>query len=108
MVKLKMKMMIMAIINRRNSQILSFSSFSGLSIAQFYCYHLFLVLVLMISTCVSASSSSAGGVIRVSSKFSGTDRSLSALKAHDTLRHFGVFAGVDLPLGGTGRPDAVG
>ena len=31
------------------------------------------------------------------------------LKAHDDIRHLQILAaGVDLPLGGTGRPDAVG
>nr|GEU80496.1 aspartic proteinase-like protein 2 isoform X1 [Tanacetum cinerariifolium] len=51
----------------------------------------------------------SGAVFGVNSKFSGKDRSLSLLKAHDNLRHLQILAaGVDLPLGGTGRPDAVG
>lgn len=45
----------------------------------------------------------------MNSKFSGKEKSLSLLKAHDDIRHLQILAaGVDLPLGGTGRPDAVG
>lgn len=84
---------------------------------------LFLLLFISISTnntkisnsrsvCVSAASDDEfgfGGVINVNYKFAGMERSLSALKAHDTLRHLQILAaGVDLPLGGTGRPDSVG
>ncbi|XP_051118251.1 aspartic proteinase 36 isoform X2 [Andrographis paniculata] len=47
-------------------------------------------------------------VIRVNYKFDGSGPTLSALRAHDAVRHLSIFAGVDLPLGGTGRPDAVG
>ncbi|KAK7394281.1 hypothetical protein VNO78_14803 [Psophocarpus tetragonolobus] len=46
------------------------------------------------------------GVFNV--KFKYQDRSLSALKAHDYRRQLSLLAGVDLPLGGSGRPDAVG
>ncbi|KAG8375956.1 hypothetical protein BUALT_Bualt09G0013100 [Buddleja alternifolia] len=48
------------------------------------------------------------GVIKVNYKFAGSDPTLSALRAHDDVRHLAILAGVDLPLGGTGRPDAVG
>ncbi|CAL5392117.1 unnamed protein product [Camellia sinensis] len=62
------------------------------------------------TTCVAASGGGGGGggVFSVSYKFAGMERSLSALKAHDNLRHLTMLAGVDLPLGGTGRPDTVG
>ncbi|XP_059653294.1 aspartic proteinase 36 isoform X2 [Cornus florida] len=66
-----------------------------------------ILLLLLISTCTSYVSAS-GGVINVNYKFAGVERSLSALTAHDSLRHLRMLAGVDLPLGGTGRPDAVG
>ncbi|CAL5438522.1 unnamed protein product [Camellia sinensis] len=59
------------------------------------------------TTCVAASWG-GGGVFSVSYKFAGMERSLSALKAHDNLRHLTMLASVDLPLGGTGRPDTVG
>ncbi|KAL6580803.1 hypothetical protein OROMI_006726 [Orobanche minor] len=48
------------------------------------------------------------GVIKVNYKFAGSAPTLSALRAHDDVRHLAIFAGVDLPLGGTGRPDTVG
>ncbi|KAK8466157.1 hypothetical protein PHAVU_008G018300 [Phaseolus vulgaris] len=54
------------------------------------------------ATVVSASH----GVFNVKCKYQ--DRSLSALKAHDYRRQLSLLAGVDLPLGGSGRPDAVG
>ena len=84
---------------------------------------LFLLLFISISTnntktsisrsgyasAVSDDGFGFGGVINVNYKFAGMERSLSALKAHDTLRHLRILAaGVDLPLGGTGRPDSVG
>ncbi|RDY03359.1 Aspartic proteinase-like protein 2 [Mucuna pruriens] len=58
---------------------------------------------------LSLSLSSVGanhGVFNVKCKYQ--DRSLSALKAHDYRRQLSLLAGVDLPLGGSGRPDAVG
>lgn len=55
-----------------------------------------------------ASENGGAGVIKVNYKFSGADTSLSALRAHDDIRHLSILSGVDLPLGGTGRPDAVG
>ncbi|KAJ1435472.1 Xylanase inhibitor, C-terminal [Sesbania bispinosa] len=48
------------------------------------------------------------GVFSVKCKYAGQERSLSALKAHDYRRQLSLLAGVDLPLGGSGRPDAVG
>jgi hypothetical protein len=91
----------------------------GVSIAQLLCNHLLMLLLFIsfsttittTSICVTATYTGAGfgGVINVDYKFKGMERSLSALKAHDTLRHLRIMAaGVDLPLGGTGRPDAVG
>ncbi|KAG5531004.1 hypothetical protein RHGRI_025829 [Rhododendron griersonianum] len=75
---------------------------------------LFLWLAISLTSATSQSSGidegddGGGAVFTVSSKFAGMDRSLSAMKAHDSLRHLQMLAGVDLPLGGTGRPDAVG
>lgn len=58
--------------------------------------------------CGSGAAAAAVGVIKVNYKFAGSDASLSALRAHDDVRHLAILAGVDLPLGGTGRPDASG
>ncbi|KAK4483379.1 hypothetical protein RD792_010565 [Penstemon davidsonii] len=55
-----------------------------------------------------AYQNGAVGVFEVNYKFAGSNRSLSALKAHDDVRHLAILSGVDLPLGGTGRPEAVG
>lgn len=49
-----------------------------------------------------------GGVFEVKYKYAGMQRSLSALRDHDNMRHLQTLGGVDLPIGGTGRPDAVG
>lgn len=58
---------------------------------------------------VTSDNQFRGAVFGVNSKFSGNERSLSLFKAHDNLRHLQILAsGVDLPLGGTGRPDSVG
>lgn len=48
------------------------------------------------------------GVIKVHSKFAGLERNLRALKAHDEMRHLHILAGIDLPIGGTGRPNSIG
>ncbi|KAI7742924.1 hypothetical protein M8C21_008729 [Ambrosia artemisiifolia] len=71
---------------------------------------LFLYLLLIsVPFAASTDDTFSGAVFGVSSKFSGKERSLSLFKAHDNLRHLQILAsGVDLPLGGTGRPDAVG
>lgn len=66
------------------------------------------VLLLLICLSWSLSSVHGGGVFEVNSKFAGMNRSLDALREHDSIRHLQIIAGVDLPLGGTGRPDAVG
>ncbi|MFS7916321.1 hypothetical protein Hanom_Chr02g00175771 [Helianthus anomalus] len=69
------------------------------------------LLLLSISVSVAAISDHnfRGAVFDVNSKFSGENRSLTLFKAHDNLRHLQILAsGVDLPLGGTGRPDTVG
>ncbi|QCE12814.1 aspartic proteinase-like protein 2 [Vigna unguiculata] len=50
--------------------------------------------------------SATHGVFNVKCKYQ--ERTLSALKAHDYRRQLSLLAGVDLPLGGSGRPDAVG
>ncbi|KAE9595225.1 putative nepenthesin [Lupinus albus] len=60
-------------------------------------------LLILIST-VSANH----GVFSVKYKYSAQDRSLSVLKAHDYRRQLSLLTGVDLPLGGSGRPDSVG
>lgn len=48
------------------------------------------------------------GVIKVNSKFAGLETNMRALKAHDEMRHLHILTGIDLPIGGTGRPDSVG
>ncbi|XP_010069366.2 aspartic proteinase 39 [Eucalyptus grandis] len=68
---------------------------------------------LLFLTWVLAASSGVGGggnygVFSLKYRYYGQETSLSALKAHDTQRQLRILAGVDLPLGGTGRPDAVG
>ncbi|XP_022855321.1 aspartic proteinase-like protein 2 isoform X2 [Olea europaea var. sylvestris] len=70
----------------------------------FFC---FLLLLLNLDYTVVLVNGSGAGVFKVSYKFAGSERTLSALRAHD-VRHLNILAGVDLPLGGTGRPDAVG
>ncbi|XP_047332359.1 aspartic proteinase 36-like [Impatiens glandulifera] len=70
-------------------------------------YFLFLLSISSLSTPMTFPNG-AGGVFSVKYKFAGTDHSLSALKAHDDLRNLRMLSGVDIPLGGTGRPDAVG
>ncbi|KAK8515957.1 hypothetical protein V6N12_066795, partial [Hibiscus sabdariffa] len=62
----------------------------------------FLLLSSVISTALSY------GVINVKCKFAGTQRSLLDLKDHDSRRQLRILAGVDLPLGGSGRLDGVG
>ncbi|KAF7837084.1 aspartic proteinase-like protein 2 [Senna tora] len=55
-----------------------------------------------------SSASVNHGVFSVKNKFAGQERTLSVLKAHDDRRQLRFLAGVDLPLGGSGRPDGVG
>ncbi|KAF9669467.1 hypothetical protein SADUNF_Sadunf14G0110600 [Salix dunnii] len=64
-----------------------------------------LLLMMIISfTIVSANN----GAFSVKYKYAGLQRSLSDLKAHDDQRQLRILAGVDLPLGGIGRPDILG
>ncbi|KAM5569883.1 hypothetical protein ABKV19_017079 [Rosa sericea] len=67
-----------------------------------------LLFLLLISTSITAGVALDNAVLSVKYKYAGRDRTLSALKAHDTKRTLRFLAGVDLPLGGSGRPDAVG
>ncbi|XP_059318307.1 aspartic proteinase 39-like [Lycium ferocissimum] len=69
------------------------------------CYVSLLVFILVVYSVVNVGSE---GVIRVKYKFSGSERNLRALKAHDEMRHLRILAGIDLPIGGSGRPDSVG
>ncbi|PIA25750.1 hypothetical protein AQUCO_10800028v1 [Aquilegia coerulea] len=62
-----------------------------------------LVLVLLLVPLVSST-----GVFQVRHKFYGRERSLSALKAHDTHRHLRILSAIDLPLGGNGNPNDSG
>ncbi|CAA0819807.1 Eukaryotic aspartyl protease family protein [Striga hermonthica] len=72
-------------------------------------HSLLLLLSLLNSPILNRADDYGGvGVIKVNYKFSGSDPTLSALRAHDDVRHLAIFTGVDLPLGGTGRPEAVG
>ncbi|XP_042986672.1 aspartic proteinase 36-like isoform X1 [Carya illinoinensis] len=48
------------------------------------------------------------GVLSVKYRYAGLERSLTQLKAHDSRRQLRILTGVDLPLGGSGRPAAVG
>lgn len=64
--------------------------------------------VLLLLFVVRSVSGGGEGVIRVNYKFKGSERTLTALSAHDDMRHLRILAGVDLPIGGTGRPDSVG
>ncbi|KAG5137768.1 hypothetical protein JHK82_022499 [Glycine max] len=63
-------------------------------------------LLLSLSPSPPSVVNASHGVFNVKCKYQ--DRSLSALKAHDYRRQLSLLAGVDLPLGGSGRPDAVG
>ncbi|CAH9101254.1 unnamed protein product [Cuscuta europaea] len=80
-----------------------FESPSGRSCSH-CCYCFVLVLLLLIP----GAKGSGEGVIKVNYKFSGSERTLIALSAHDNMRHLRFLSGVDLPIGGTGRPDSVG
>ncbi|XP_050373114.1 aspartic proteinase 36 [Argentina anserina] len=67
-----------------------------------------LLLLLLISSNLTAAVALNNAVLSVKYKYAGRERTLSNLKAHDTKRTLRFIAGVDLPLGGSGRPDAVG
>ncbi|KAK1435298.1 hypothetical protein QVD17_01059 [Tagetes erecta] len=67
------------------------------------------LLLITVSVAATSNSDFSGAVFGVNSKFSGKERSLTLFKAHDDIRHLQILAsGVDIPLGGTGRPNAVG
>lgn len=62
-----------------------------------------LVLLLFLPAIVSGNA-----VFRVQHKFKGREKSLEALRAHDTRRHGRLLSAVDLPLGGNGHPSEAG
>lgn len=65
-------------------------------------------LLFLISTKLTTTSALNDAVLSVKYKFAGREHSLTTLKAHDDIRQLRILAGVDLPLGGSGRPDTVG
>ncbi|XVF29328.1 hypothetical protein REPUB_Repub15cG0111200 [Reevesia pubescens] len=69
-------------------------------------YSLLIISFIVVSFCISSGFS--WGVINVKNKFAGTQLSLFDFKDHDTRRQLTILAGVDLPLGGSGRPDGLG
>ncbi|XWS22248.1 hypothetical protein CRYUN_Cryun29cG0018200 [Craigia yunnanensis] len=69
-------------------------------------YSLLLISFILVSSAIT--SVLCWGVINVNSKFSGCQPSLFDLKDHDSKRQLRFLAGVDLPLGGSGRPDGLG
>lgn len=80
-------------------------------IRSFCCFGLsgLLVLSLLITNGIGVSGVFAyNGVLSVKYRYAGQERSLTQLKAHDSLRQLRILTGVDLPLGGSGRPDGVG
>ncbi|XP_024044200.1 aspartic proteinase-like protein 2 isoform X3 [Citrus clementina] len=64
--------------------------------------------IVLIATAAVGGVSSNHGVFSVKYRYAGRERSLSLLKEHDARRQLRILAGVDLPLGGTSRPDGVG
>lgn len=74
---------------------------------------LFLIINLLSNTITGGGGGGGrvyadNGVFSVRYKYAGRERCLSTLKAHDISRQLRFLAGVDIPLGGSGRPDAVG
>ena len=67
-----------------------------------------LLLLFFISSKITTGYAFNNAVLSVKYKYAGLQRSISTLKAHDSQRQLSILAGVDLPLGGSGRPDAVG
>ncbi|PON37795.1 Aspartic peptidase [Parasponia andersonii] len=69
-----------------------------------------LSLALLFSLFLISATAAAlnDAVLSVKYKYAGRERSLTTLKAHDDQRQLRMLAGVDLPLGGSGRPDAAG
>ncbi|GMH13062.1 hypothetical protein Nepgr_014903 [Nepenthes gracilis] len=51
---------------------------------------------------------SGNAVFRVKHKFSASEMSLSALRAHDARRHGRMLSSIDMPLGGNGNPSDSG
>ncbi|TQD80875.1 hypothetical protein C1H46_033545 [Malus baccata] len=72
------------------------------------CASFSLLFLLLISTKITIAFALNNAFLSVKYKYAGREPSLSALKAHDIQRTLRFLAGVDLPLGGSGRPDAVG
>ncbi|KAK6914389.1 Xylanase inhibitor, C-terminal [Dillenia turbinata] len=64
-----------------------------------------LVWVVVLLWGSSSNRVSGSWFFTVENKFAGKSKSLDALKIHDTRR---MLTGVDIPLGGTGRPDGAG
>lgn len=69
---------------------------------------LILFLLLISSSSPANLVSASNGVFSVKYRYAGQERSLIDLKAHDSRRQLQFLSSVDLPLGGTGRPDGVG
>ncbi|OMP07482.1 hypothetical protein COLO4_07295, partial [Corchorus olitorius] len=67
---------------------------------------LLLISLIIVSSAISCVQS--WGVLNVKYKYAGLQRSLFDLKDHDSHRQLRFLSGVDLPLGGSGRPDGVG
>ncbi|KAH9621442.1 hypothetical protein KSS87_016141 [Heliosperma pusillum] len=63
-----------------------------------------LASILLISTPFTVNSSA---IFSLKFRYAGTNRSLDYVKLHDTNR-LQMLSNVDLPLGGTGRPDSSG
>ncbi|KAJ0079347.1 hypothetical protein Patl1_24032 [Pistacia atlantica] len=68
------------------------------------------VLAVVLLVACGGVGVSGNYVFKVENKFKlgGKERSFSALKEHDSLRHGRVLAAVDVPLGGNGHPSATG
>ncbi|KAB2039544.1 hypothetical protein ES319_D02G017100v1 [Gossypium barbadense] len=71
-------------------------------------YSLLLLLIGFLVVSSSITRVLSWGVIHVKYKFAGSQRSIVDLKVHDSVRQVRILAGVDLPLGGSGRPDGLG
>ncbi|XP_024990655.1 aspartic proteinase-like protein 2 [Cynara cardunculus var. scolymus] len=58
-------------------------------------------VVVLLHLCMLAS---ANVVFQVQHKFAGNKRSLTELKAHDSVRHGRILSAVDIPIGGDSSP----
>ncbi|XP_044499951.1 aspartic proteinase 36-like isoform X2 [Mangifera indica] len=66
-------------------------------------------LIFAVSLALTFATISANhGVFSVKYRYAGREPSLALLKQHDSRRQLRILAGIDIPLGGTGRPDGVG